>query len=78
VKVTVPKSPVVNAPPPYPLTASRVDPERERPALVPDNVPPPLLKSVPLVAKDRLGNDRDDSNNNAGTRNLLDKRIAHS
>jgi hypothetical protein len=78
VKATVPKSPVVNAPPPYPLTATSVDPVRERPAVVPVRVPPPLLKSVPLVAKDRLGNDRDDSNNTAGTRNLLDKRIPNS
>ena len=78
VKVTVPKSPVMSPPPLNPVTATKSDPVSERPAFVPESVPPPLLKSVVLVAEDRLGSIRDDSNNKAGTRNLLDKRIANS
>jgi hypothetical protein len=43
--------------------------------VVPVSVPPLLLKSVPLLAKQKFGRNRHDSNR-AGRRNLPDKRIA--
>jgi len=77
VNETEPRSPVTNPPPLNPITAIKVDPVRERPALVPERVPPLLLKSVSLLAKQRFGSIKQDSNN-AGNRNLPVKRIANS
>src|ERR1700730_8912226 len=78
VNATVPRSPVIKPPPLYPSTAIRSDPVSERPALVPDKMPPLLLKSVPLVAKDELGSSMHDSANSAASRNLRDDLIASS
>src|SRR5580765_2965070 len=51
---TVPRLPEMRPPPFRPLTAINMDPERVSPALVPDSVPPPLLKSIVLAAVARL------------------------
>src|SRR5580693_1656402 len=50
----VPRSPVTVPKPLRPLTAINVDPERVSPAVVPESVPPPLLKSTVLLADARF------------------------
>jgi hypothetical protein len=56
-------------PPLKPVTAISVEPVRVNPALVPDKVPPILLKSV-LLAEARLGTNMQESTTRATTKNL--------
>jgi hypothetical protein len=78
VKETEPRSPEIKPPPLNPFTAISVDPESVSPAFVPDNVPPPLLKSVPLVARAGLGSIRQERKSRAGNKDLLEKLIGTS
>jgi hypothetical protein len=57
--------------------ATRVDPESERPAFVPDKVPPLLLKSMSLVARAGLGSmmQKTDIHNKVGSTALREKVI---
>src|SRR4029077_3264342 len=50
----VPRLPVTVPPPLSPLTAIKIDPERVSPAVVPESVPAPLLKSIVLLADARF------------------------
>ena len=54
-KITVPRFPVIKPPPFNPFTLVNVEPERERPLLVPERVPPTLPKSTLLFAKAAIG-----------------------
>ncbi len=56
-KLIVPRLLPVIRPPPRPFTAIRVDPERVKPLLLPDSVPPLLVKST-LPAKAANGSAR--------------------
>jgi len=51
---TDPRFPVIKPPPLKPVIAINVEPDKVRPAFVPESVPPPLLKSTVLAAVARL------------------------
>jgi hypothetical protein len=72
----LPKLPVISPPPFSPLTLDRVEPDRVKPLLVPERVPPELVKLTPLFAKVAIGNDsRSSARKNSFLGNMLEPHL---